>query len=325
MARIRTIKPEFWTDSKTGTLTDKATKLFIGLLSHCDDYGVIKFDIAEFSAKIFPFENFREHSRLLSQVLTDEILPKGLAIIFSYSPDDENVEQYLWIKNFEKHQKVDKPGKPMLPSWKCGDNPKRYAEKHCSEYNELRADNLHDSENIRENSRDFENIRLVREGNRNSNNPPSPLSGGSDDLEETSDEKPKTETPVKKNKTELPPDQKSFFDRFYQAYPKHVAKEDAVRAWKKISPPPTDDFVNTLIAKIDVFRKTDGWIKNNGEFIPNPATWLNGKRWEDETPAPTSNKSQTKEPIPPSRRFVVAGDPEIYANRDQELWDRMTD
>jgi hypothetical protein len=152
MARIRTIKPEFWTDSKTGTLSDKATKLFIGLLNHCDDYGVIRFDIAEFSAKIFPFENFLEHSILLSQALTDEILPKGLAIIFSHTDDEDVTTQYLWIKNFERHQKVDKPGKPIISKWESGDNPKNYATRQGIEIQEISA-------TIRENSRTFENFR----------------------------------------------------------------------------------------------------------------------------------------------------------------------
>ena len=42
MARIRTIKPEFWTDSKTGTMPESAKCLFIGMLNHCDDFGVLE-------------------------------------------------------------------------------------------------------------------------------------------------------------------------------------------------------------------------------------------------------------------------------------------
>ena len=34
MARIRTIKPEFWTDAKTGTLPEFSKCLFLGLLNH---------------------------------------------------------------------------------------------------------------------------------------------------------------------------------------------------------------------------------------------------------------------------------------------------
>jgi len=56
MPRIRTIKPEFFTDSKTGTLSALAAKVFIGLWCHADDYGVVPFDLLELKAKILPYE-----------------------------------------------------------------------------------------------------------------------------------------------------------------------------------------------------------------------------------------------------------------------------
>ena len=41
MARIRTIKPEFWSDEKVGGLPLACRLLFIGLWNFADDYGVI--------------------------------------------------------------------------------------------------------------------------------------------------------------------------------------------------------------------------------------------------------------------------------------------
>ena len=35
-----------------------------------------------------------------------------------------------------------------------------------------------------------------------------------------------------------------------------------------------------MIEKIEKFRQTKQW--QNRQYIPNPTTWLNGKRWEDE-------------------------------------------
>ena len=55
MARIRTVKPEFWTDSKTGTLSDRAKILFLGILNFCDDYGVIENDAGALKARILPY------------------------------------------------------------------------------------------------------------------------------------------------------------------------------------------------------------------------------------------------------------------------------
>ena len=42
--------------------------------------------------------------------------------------------------------------------------------------------------------------------------------------------------------------------------------------------PPIDD----LILKINEQKKMENWIKDDGKYIPHPATWINQKRWEDE-------------------------------------------
>jgi len=70
------------------------------------------------------------------------------------------------------------------------------------------------------------------------------------------------------------------FDKFWAAYPKKVAKADARKAWaqtKDIRP----ELTNLLIA-INANCKTESWMKSGGAFIPYPATWLRGERWEDE-------------------------------------------
>jgi hypothetical protein len=56
VARIRTIKPEFFTNSTTGRLSGQATKLYLGLQNHSDDYGVIRCDVAQFKAVVMPYE-----------------------------------------------------------------------------------------------------------------------------------------------------------------------------------------------------------------------------------------------------------------------------
>lgn len=70
------------------------------------------------------------------------------------------------------------------------------------------------------------------------------------------------------------------FEDFWKAYPKKVGKEEAKRAWLKFngSRPP----VETIVLKINELKKSSQWSKENGQFIPNPATWLNRGGWEDE-------------------------------------------
>lgn len=70
------------------------------------------------------------------------------------------------------------------------------------------------------------------------------------------------------------------FVEFWSAYPRKVGKADAVKAWGKIKPDP--ETVKDILAAIAVQSESEQWTKHNGQYIPHPATWLNGRRWEDE-------------------------------------------
>jgi hypothetical protein len=70
------------------------------------------------------------------------------------------------------------------------------------------------------------------------------------------------------------------FDQFWPEYPKKVSKQDAVKAWQKIKP--DSDMLAKILQSLAVQKKSANWLKENGQYIPNAATWLNGKRWEDE-------------------------------------------
>lgn len=85
-----------------------------------------------------------------------------------------------------------------------------------------------------------------------------------------------------------------LFDLFWQSYPKKRDKGNAEKWFKKNKP--SKDLVAIMITKIEEFKKTDDWKKQNGQFIPYPATWLNGKMWEDELPV-ESKKETTEEMV----------------------------
>jgi hypothetical protein len=70
------------------------------------------------------------------------------------------------------------------------------------------------------------------------------------------------------------------FDKFWAAYPRKIAKADARKAWaqtEKIRPP-----LDVLVQAILAASRSTQWAEANGMFIPYPATWLRGERWEDE-------------------------------------------
>lgn len=91
-------------------------------------------------------------------------------------------------------------------------------------------------------------------------------------------------TQVKENNTPLPPKgdvtQEILFERFWKAYPRRTAKDKAQRAWRKLKP----DIVlcRVMAAALEVQKASEAWTHDGGKYIPHAATWLNGRRWEDE-------------------------------------------
>lgn len=67
------------------------------------------------------------------------------------------------------------------------------------------------------------------------------------------------------------------FHEFWNKYPKKTGKDAAEKAWKK-KKPMIDSVLNALVWQIE----SDQWTKQQGQFIPNPATYLNQGRWQDE-------------------------------------------
>lgn len=70
------------------------------------------------------------------------------------------------------------------------------------------------------------------------------------------------------------------FHRFWQAYPRKVSKPEALKAWGKENP--DDELTENILRAIAVQKQSPQWMKDGGEFIPHPATWLNKKRWADQ-------------------------------------------
>lgn len=71
-----------------------------------------------------------------------------------------------------------------------------------------------------------------------------------------------------------------LFDRFWAAYPRKQNKERARRAWRRLNP---DLALCRVMAKaLELDKRSRQWRKDNGEYIPYPSSWLNGRMWENE-------------------------------------------
>ncbi|MCM1330431.1 MAG: hypothetical protein NC253_13435 [Ruminococcus sp.] len=69
------------------------------------------------------------------------------------------------------------------------------------------------------------------------------------------------------------------FEEFWQAYPKKTAKQAALKAWNKLKP--NAELRQVILDALERQTQSVQWQKDGGQFIPYPATWLNGRRWED--------------------------------------------
>jgi hypothetical protein len=70
------------------------------------------------------------------------------------------------------------------------------------------------------------------------------------------------------------------FNLFWKAYPKKKGKLPAKKAWDKLDP--DGILVGVILLAIKRQSQSPDWLKDGGQFIPMPATWLNQRRWEDE-------------------------------------------
>ena len=101
MARIRSIKPQFWDDTKVGKLSRDARLLYIGLWNFCDDLGVVINNTIWLRSKIFPYDQIQ-----LPQMekWLEELVRLGFICLFSYKE-----EEFICLPNFTRHQKINKP------------------------------------------------------------------------------------------------------------------------------------------------------------------------------------------------------------------------
>lgn len=77
---------------------------------------------------------------------------------------------------------------------------------------------------------------------------------------------------------------KDLFESFWAAYPKKKAKASARKSWDKLNP--DMDLCKAMSTALEAQKHSTDWQRDDGRFIPYPATWLNQRRWEDEIEAP---------------------------------------
>lgn len=102
MARIRSIKPEFWTSEQVVECSTSARLLFVGLWTFSDDAGRHPDSAKRLKMEIFPGDTWSNEE---VGEWVDELVSVGLVERYKC----EKGGKYLQICKWKEHQKIDKP------------------------------------------------------------------------------------------------------------------------------------------------------------------------------------------------------------------------
>lgn len=89
------------------------------------------------------------------------------------------------------------------------------------------------------------------------------------------------------------------FDDFWKVYPKRKDRKAALARWITDG---LDACADVIIAAVIEQAKQPDWQKDNGQFIPYAATWLNKERWKDEATTTVRRLDELPD-LDPERRF----------------------
>lgn len=213
MARIRTIKPDFFANEQVGAVSYQWRLLFIGLWTHADREGRLQDRPQRLKALLFPYDDLDVNEGLESL--------SRVGLITRY---DAEGMKLIEVPTFTEHQQPHiKEAASVLPP-PNGSRGKVGAST----------------------------VLAAQEGKG------------------TDQEGKGTSTHALRAR----------FDVFWQAYPKKVGKDAALKEWLKRSP--DAELLEVMLATLAAQRASAQWRKDGGEFIPHPRTWLHQGRWQDE-------------------------------------------
>ena len=83
------------------------------------------------------------------------------------------------------------------------------------------------------------------------------------------------------------------FDLFWGQYPRKIGKKAALKSWHAAKDKPD---LPRILSALAAAKQSPDWTKENGKFIPHPATWLNQGRWDDEVQSRTQTTTPAYRP-----------------------------
>ena len=254
MARIRSLKPEALQHRKVGRLSDRAFRLWVGMLTQADDEGRLVADPEHFRVVCFGYNLRVKTSQVVAAMA--ELFASGLIRLYQV-----NGTRYADFPSWQDHQVVNKPSPSFLPRYDASDAI------HGLVTDQSRIDpegsTLPDRPDLIDRP-DLEHVPIAALMHR------------------------------------------ADFERFWAVYPRKVGKGYAhtcfLRAVQKTT-------IEIILAAVEQQQAWPQWSKEGGRFIPNPSTWLNQERWNDEPSrvrAGTDLPGKTRRNVEAAAAFTAA-------------------
>lgn len=246
MAIKRIVSTEFWTDKKVVeqfTPEDKLFFLYLLTNPHTTQLGIYSF-----IPKVAAFEIGYSKDTVLSLI---ERFERYEIIMFSNSSGE------IAVKNYLKHSIV-KGGTPVYDLLVKEANLVK--DKSLLRFIlSANSDSLNDT--VRKFINDIEKYNENEKENDNDNE-----DSYHESYHESYDENNKNNS----------------FDVFWESYPLKKSKQDARKAFESIIKRKDAPTIERLVASVETHKKSIGWKKDGGQFIPHPATYLRKGMYDDE-------------------------------------------
>lgn len=249
MARIRSIKPEFFTSETIAGLPLSARLTFIGLWTYVDDNGVGIDNELLITAAIWPLE--RDNLETLARTREDLASLSREGLVSRYR---DSRKAYLHITSWSEHQKVDHPRKPRYP-----------LPSEAGIVVPLTRVNDPVDEDLATDSRESREDLAPEQGSgiRDQGTPPTPPAGGK-----------------RSGRQNYDYDSDPIFGHFWSVFPKKKGKPAAYAAWQKALGRGADP--NVIIKAAEQYRDDPSRDPRHTKY---PQGWLSDERYADESDA----------------------------------------
>jgi len=270
MGRHRAISTDMSTDRLIGRLEreygDFPSLLYTRMIPHASEEGTLTGFVDELKARVFPLRSDK----------TDHDVEQALYILckiglISWCRQGEKHLVYFPVKSFYAHQTQIPATKRRAADYVMGEND--YQLWNTEEDLPLTQDSEEQQETPKNTSYSSSSL---------SSSPHTPNGGFTEP--EQSEEKEKERRQVA-----------DWFAMFWCEYPKKKSKDAALRAFeRKVR---DSAIFGAVMDGLRVAKLSHDWRKENGQFVPHPATWLNAGGWKDESGATVTLAVSSGEPL----------------------------